>query len=253
MVPVQQGSYVFRKESLIEVRQKLGLSQTQMANRLQVPKNTLSRWETGSTTPDANSLAAIYSIAMEGGFMPMFFTPEKEKAAVRSRVLAYWDVQTVASHPQYLAHWASVLQRECKRRVPQYNFELWKAFLHSTQSELLDRVEETGWRAWEDSGDLLDDIYQQTLSDVGQDPNASAVFLITTDLDFVGLIRQLRERGVRVYLVTPPLINGRQVDQTLIDAVGQRRHITLDAQPWELFPAMIHVRQRDWLAGVLRH
>ena len=252
MTPVTSGSYVFRRESLIEVRQRLGLSQAQMASRLQVPNNTLSRWETGATTPDANSLAAVYSIAMEGGFMPTFFAPEKEKAAVRSRVLVSWDVQTVASQPQSLSYWANLLQQECKRRGPQCNFELWKAFLDSSQTGLLNRVGETGWRVWEDSGDMLDDIYQQAMSDVGQDPNSSVVFLVTTDLDFVGLIRQLRERGVRVYLVTPPLNGGRQIDQPLIDAVGKRRHITLDAQPGDLFPAMIHVRQRDWLTGELR-
>ncbi len=184
--------------------------------------------------------------------MPTFFAPEKERAAVRSRVLAYWDVQTIASQPQSLSHWANVLQEECKRRVPQHKFELWKAFLHSSQAGLLNRVGETGWRAWEDAGDLLDDIYQQVMSDVGHAPNASVVFLVTTDPDFLGLIGLLRERGARVYLVTPPLNGGRQVDQSLIDAVGARRHIALDAQPWELFPAMMHVRQRDWLTGELQ-
>ena len=171
---------------------------------------------------------------------------------MRNRVLAYWDVQTVASQPQSLSHWANVLQQECKRRVPQHKFELWKAFLHSSQAELLNRVGETGWRAWEDAGDMLDDIYQQVMSDVGHDPNASVVFLVTVDLDFVGLIGLLRERGARVYLVTAPLSGGRQVDQRLIDAVGERRHIALDAQPWELFPAMMHVRQRDLLTGELQ-
>ena len=183
--------------------------------------------------------------------MPTFFAPEKERVAVRSRVLAYWDVQTIAPQPQSLSYWASVLQQECKRRVPQHTFELWKTFLHSSQTGLLDLVGETGWRAWEDAGDLLDDIYQQVMSDVGHAPNASVVFLVTTDPDFVGLIGPLRERGARVYLVTPPLNGGRQVDQRLIDAVGDGRHISLDAQPWELFPAMLHGRQRDWLTGEL--
>ena len=94
--------------------------------------------------------------------------------------------------------------------------------------------------------------WMQVMSDVGHDPNASVVFLVTVDPDFVGLIGLLRERGARVYLVTAPLNGGRQVDQRLIDAVGERRHIALDAQPWELFPAMVHVRQRDWLTGELQ-
>ena len=36
-----------------------------MADLLGVPPNTLPRWETGWAVPDANSLAAVYSVAME--------------------------------------------------------------------------------------------------------------------------------------------------------------------------------------------
>jgi transcriptional regulator with XRE-family HTH domain len=62
MTPINQGLYEFKKESLIELRKTMGVSQSKMAELLGVPANTLSRWETGATVPDASSLAAIYSL-----------------------------------------------------------------------------------------------------------------------------------------------------------------------------------------------
>ena len=65
--------YRFSPESLVEIRERLGLSQAKLAERLKVPVNTLSRWERSDTTPDANALAAIHSIAVKGGLKPEFF------------------------------------------------------------------------------------------------------------------------------------------------------------------------------------
>ena len=65
--------YRFSPESLVETRERLGLSQAKLAERLNVPVNTISRWERKDTTPDANALAAIHSIAVKGGLKPEFF------------------------------------------------------------------------------------------------------------------------------------------------------------------------------------
>ena len=73
MTPNKRPIYEFKKESLIEVRQQLGISQGRMAELLGKPANTLSRWETGSTVPDAESLALIYSLARENGVEPPSF------------------------------------------------------------------------------------------------------------------------------------------------------------------------------------
>ena len=74
MAPIKQGLYEFRKDSLIEIRKELGVSQGKMAEILGVPANTLSRWETGATIPDAGSLASIYSLARDHGIdTPSFF------------------------------------------------------------------------------------------------------------------------------------------------------------------------------------
>jgi transcriptional regulator with XRE-family HTH domain len=74
MAPIKQGLYEFKKDTLIEIRKELGVSQGKMAELLGVPANTLSRWETGATIPDAGSLASIYSLARDHGIdTPSFF------------------------------------------------------------------------------------------------------------------------------------------------------------------------------------
>ena len=44
---------------LYELRKKKGLSQEELANRLNVSRQTISKWEVGDSTPDMDKLAAI--------------------------------------------------------------------------------------------------------------------------------------------------------------------------------------------------
>jgi len=84
MTPIKQGLYEFKKDSLIEIRRELGISQGKMAELLGVPANTLSRWETGTTIPDAGSLASIYSLAREYGIdTPSFFGMREELPPIK--------------------------------------------------------------------------------------------------------------------------------------------------------------------------
>ena len=233
MAPVKPGAYLFRKESITELRQRLGLSQAAMAARIGVPKNTVSRWETGETTPDAQSLAAIYSLGMEVGVMATFFAPVKQKAPVRDAALVYWDVPTNYGLHGIEPQSASIMA-EVTKRMPRDARLLFKAFVGRNYSSQATKLEDLGWRVWESAtwtgfADWSEEIYDQALSDAGQDPAGSVVFLVTADVRHVELIQELRERGVRVYLVAlgemgilPPVINTR-----LIEAVGRRRCIEL--------------------------
>lgn len=47
------------KEALIDVRVKNGLTQDEMAEKLYVTRQAVSRWETGKTTPSAETLKLI--------------------------------------------------------------------------------------------------------------------------------------------------------------------------------------------------
>ena len=70
MVPTKGGRYEYRPASIVTLRKQLGQTQAQMAKQLGIPPNTLSRWETGTTTPDAESLAALYSLGTAQGAVP---------------------------------------------------------------------------------------------------------------------------------------------------------------------------------------
>ena len=203
MTPVQQGSYRFRKESIAEMRQRLGLSQTAMALMLAVPKNTVSRWERGETTPDADSLAAIYSLGMDKGFDPNFFAPLKQKAAARDAALVYWDMQTIApASVGAVDALDRAIRKEVDQRVPRGARRLFKAFSHPVHSAMTDRLMTLKWGVWEDNDDLTEDILHHALSDAGQDPSGSVVYLIAADGRLETLIQELRDRNVRVYVMT---------------------------------------------------
>lgn len=222
MAPVKRRVYKFSPASIVALRQRLGLSQVQMAGRLGIPQNSLSRWETGATTPDANSLAAIYSVGAEEGIMASFFVKEsvKESVEVRDTALVYWDIQNLAPSLLNVANWDDFIQSQIRRRVPQVSRMLLKAFSSPFHSLSTNYLEQKGWRVWEDNVDWDDDIYDQAISDAGQSPRRSVVFLITTDGDHADTVQELRTRGVRVYLIAPPTVSN-----ALTGAVGGRRWI----------------------------
>lgn len=224
MVPAKPRGYKFSPASIVTLRQRLGLSQGQMASRLGIPQNSLSRWETGATTPDAKSLATIYSVGAEEGIMPSFFVKEavKEPVEVRDTALVYWDIQNLAPSLANVDQWDDFIKSEVNRRVPQVDRKLLKAFSNPTHQLATNQLEEKGWRVWEDYGDWDEEIYDQAMSDAGQYPRRTVVFLITTDGDHADTVEELKRRGVRVYLIAPSTASG-----ALTSAVGTRRWIHL--------------------------
>ena len=195
-----------------------------MAGRIGIAQNSLSRWETGVTTPDAKSLAAIYSVGAEEGIMPHFFVKEaaKEPAQVRDTVLVYWDIQNLAPSFLNVTDWDTFIKSEVQRRVPRANRKLLKAFSSPTHQLATNQLEDKGWRVWEDHGDWDEEIYDQAMSDAGQSPGRTVVFLITTDGDHADTMEELRQRGVRVYLIAPSTVS-----RALTSVVGAKRWIHL--------------------------
>ena len=222
MVPARRRGYNFNPASIVDLRQRLGLSQRQMASRLGIPQNSLSRWERGATTPDAESLAAIYSVGAEEGILPKFFAKEtvKEPVAVRDVALVYWDIQNLAPSYSNAAEWDAFIRSEVHRRVPKAKRILLKAFSSTTHQLATNELEKKEWRVWEDHGDWDEDIYDQAMSDAGQSPRHTVVFLVTADGDYADMVEELRNRGVRVYLIAPSTAS-----KSLISAVGEKRWI----------------------------
>ena len=226
MTPINPGRYEYRPTSLIQLRQKLKLKQREMAKLLGIPPNTLSRWENGASTPDAKSLAAIYSLAREKEVTPEFFhrrkaTPKKSKG--QSRLVVLWDFQYVEVSSHQLDEIADWIQGELNKRFGNASHRLFKAFAWDHHSNATDQLAQKGWRIFEDNEDLIDDIYDQAKSDCGHDPKDTTLVLIALDEEYAELVTELKKQGVRVYVITPP----NTYDGSLVEAVGKKRWITL--------------------------
>ena len=153
-----------------------------------------------------------------------FFVKEtvKEPLEVRDTALVYWDIQNLAPSLVNVSEWDTFIKSEVHRRVPQVDRKLLKAFSNPTHQLATNQLEEKGWRVWEDYGDWDEEIYDQAMSDAGQSPRRTVVFLITTDGDHADTVQELRRRGVRVYLLAPSTAS-----DALTSAVGARRWIQL--------------------------
>ena len=101
MTPANEGMYEFKNDSLVEIRKLMGISQSKMAEELGIPANTLSRWETGATSPDAKALAAIYSKAKEYGVsnIPPFFGVRR--ASTELKLSSKPPIQSTDTLPSY--------------------------------------------------------------------------------------------------------------------------------------------------------
>ena len=226
MAPIKPGRYEYRPSSLIHLRQKLNLKQKEMAKLLDIPPNTLSRWENGASTPDAESLAAIYSLAKDKKVTPEFFHRRKATAKQtkgRSRLIVLWDFQYVAVSSQQLDEIVGWVDSQLNKRFGSASYRLFKAFAWGHQTNTTDELVEKGWRVFEDNDDLIGEIYDHAKSDCGHDPEDTTVVLIALHEDYAELVAELKKQNVRVYLITPP----NNFDESLVDAVGRRRWIPL--------------------------
>ena len=119
MTPTKKGSYEFKPGSLVDIRNKLKISQAEMARQIGVPPNTLSRWENKATVPDAESLASVYSLAMDNGITPTFFGIRKDtkpSQKIRDRLLVMWDFQTLGLQAYQVEEAEKWIKSEIKRR-----------------------------------------------------------------------------------------------------------------------------------------
>lgn len=223
MPPLKDGIYRFDPKSITTIRSQLQITQAKLAAELGVPPNTVSRWERGDTAPDARALAAIHSIAMERGLTPAYF----KKAApatpnARTELLVYLDFQNLGLTAADVPAFDGWIRAELNRRFPNTANRWFKGFCARHQSAAAEQLESFGWRIWEDSDDLDDEIVSQSRSDCWRKPDNTILILGSRDGDFAGLINEMRGRGVMVYLIAPDGIS-----QRLAQAVGEDWRI-----PW---------------------
>ena len=215
MAPVKAGRYEYQPVSLVHLRQKVGYTQTQMAKILGVPSNTLSRWETGTTTPDAESLAAIYSIGVKNGVTPNFFQKRKlapKTPKSRTRLVVMWDLRNWMALPGKVAQDDQVIRQKIRKGCPKASSQLYKAFVPSHLALLTDKLQSLGWRVWDlDVEDIHDEIVQDARSDCGHEPEITTLLLITQVGDFDDLIHELGKRNVDVRRIASQALHPTQL------------------------------------------
>lgn len=234
MGPVNAGNYEYRPESLIALRQELGLKQAKMAELIGVPANTLSRWETGATKPDAESLAAIYSVAVERGAKPDFFQRRKPvvKQAVRpSRLLVVWDLDTLKNRLATAKALDAKIRAEVDARFRQSPERLFKAYGGFLQDATMERVSGLGWRDGGVEKEISHWLVNESKSFCCEAPRDTRFVLITNNSTYADLLRDMQERGVLVHLFT----TAEWGVQPLVDVVGEQRWIQIDSYALFLF------------------
>jgi transcriptional regulator with XRE-family HTH domain len=126
MAAVKKGLYEFDPNSIKVIRQKLNLKQSDLAQMLgeTTTKTTISRWENGDTTPDAKSLAAIYSVAVQGGLKPEFFKNTGNKGG-RSRLIVSWDFQNWRPTSSNIKETSDLIRQTISTQFPTATYKLW--------------------------------------------------------------------------------------------------------------------------------
>lgn len=246
-------AYRFRPAKIRELRDELKLTQSQMADLLEIPTNTLSRWETGSNLPDANALAAIYSIAADRGVTPQFFeerrTPMTDRAN-RQNIVIHWDYQNFALPGKGIVQFAYSLKQYLAALYPQSNLHSAKAFtsgwsrgeagihLHNSGFEErhtfqnadanLIRDAETTFGTSANPGvsgefnyyNILNlpavSVYSYPGISNRPDTQKSVYVLIANDGDYANLLSALKKAGADVYVC-----GNSQCSKKLIQAVGK--------------------------------
>lgn len=239
MAPVKSRNYEYDASSIAVLRTRLKMKQTKMAELLGVPANTLSRWENGTTKPDAESLAAIHSIALENGATVNFFKkatgtqPASQKlrngeASGKSspvtkgisRMAAFLDFQNVGVAEKDFAKFNKSLRKKLADRFPNSKRSRFRAFVDSGKNSRM--FESNQWNVNKGSGNRDKDIVKAVRDYCQSNAKGTAVVLLTKDGDFASLVKEMQGKGAHVYLMAPP-----GASKKLLDVVNKQRRI-----PW---------------------
>lgn len=230
MAPIRPDNYEFAFDtgSIGAVRQRLGLSQAALADQLDVPVNTVSRWETGANSPDAKALAAIYSIAKSRNVTPRFFKSRTRKTSQggdRTRAVVVWDFQNRSLDAREVEEEWGYIRDYLHLRFPRTRFNLhcraYAGLDHSRSSEELKRLGFEVFAGWFDAD-------SQVVNDVKVEcrnhPDKTVLVLVADDGDYVDLIRELKQMDVDVLV-----LGTDECSERLRRAVGNGGYLPWDA------------------------
>jgi transcriptional regulator with XRE-family HTH domain len=207
MAPIKpsQHKYRFDPKEISKIRQRMKITQAALAEMLDVPVNTVSRWETGASTPDAHALAAIHSAALESNVKVDFFqaqTTAPESKSIRTKLLVAWDFQNLALDAGgleeewgYVKEYLSLLHPGTRAST---ELKAYTSGIHTQAKQVLERLGFTVTGSFFNiDAQFIDDV-EEALS---KRPSRSVLYLIADDGDYSDLIRTQRQRGVDVYVL----------------------------------------------------
>ena len=206
MAPIKsdQFEYAFRPQSIEALRKQLGLTQAGLAEELDVPVNTVSRWETGATTPDARALAALYSVAKGRGINPQFFQRRVEvtaKQRERTKLFFAWDFQNLAfdassveAEWEYLKEYLDLLfpRTRANRHLMAYGSPHQREAVQKLQGDRIQAVE----GVFDADSQIINDAREYCLIS----PSKTVLVLATNDGGFGNMLVELKDAGVDCYV-----------------------------------------------------
>ena len=229
MAPIrpEDYEYIFDHARLKAIRDKMGLSQAKVAEMLDVPVNTLSRWENGVTSPDAKSLAAIYSIAKQQGIGAEFFkrrTQQKTKAG-KTKLLLAWDFQNESLKADDLEEeWDTMLDYIDLLFPGTKAFRVFRAYTSPHQYEAKSVLQSLDFEVSEGIFDADSQLIKDTVEDCTTNPKKWIFILASDDGNYVQMLKYLKETGVEVYIW-----GSDECSNSLQDAVDDEHFI-----PWNV-------------------
>ena len=258
MAPIrpEDHAFVFQASMLVDLRRNLDLNQAELAELLDVPVNTLSRWERGINVPDANALAALFSIAKEHGETPEFFKQREGTIVnreVREKLVIQWDRQILVPNEGYAKALVPGLWEYCRLLFPriegmygivygssiqwdlqqilrQWNLEV-RIIYYNADEELV-REGERIFKLAQGKSSVsparqtihIPPVHQFLLGGNPQeiDPARAVYVLISNDGDYADFLTRLKDAGTEVFVC-----GYADCSQRLVRAVGSDHFI-----PW---------------------
>ena len=230
MAPIRPDHYefAFDSKSLSALRGQIGLTQAVLADLLDVPVNTVSRWETGATTPDAKALAAIYSIAKANGVTPKFFkrNPNMTQSQnQRTQLLLVWDFQNHGLEASEVETEWQFLEAYFAIRFPKAYANLRKsAYATLNQYQATQELQRLGFRVSAGMFDADSQIVKDVQLACQSNPSETVLFLVTDDGNFSDLLVNLIRAGVEAYV-----LGTDECSERLRKSVGREGFVHWDA------------------------
>ncbi len=206
MAPIKsdQFEYSFRPQSIEALRKQLGLTQAGLAEELDVPVNTVSRWETGATTPDAKALAALYSVAKGQGVNPQFFQRRVEvtkKQQDRTKLMVAWDFQNLGFDANSVETEWYFAKGYLDLMFPKTRANrLLLAYASPHQREAVKKLEGQKFQTREGFFDADSQIINDAKEYCLKNPSKTVLVLATNDGGFGKMLGELNDAGVDCYV-----------------------------------------------------